>query len=125
MIEQKILIKPLSVNDAWKGRRFKTEKYSWYETQLMFLLSNSNEFRTLKKGEKLAVELNFGFSSHSSDWDNGIKQFMDVISKKYGFNDNRIFKGVIEKEIVRKGSEYVSFKVYRYDPNSKGRSFSE
>ncbi len=114
MIEQKISIKPLSVNDAWKGQRFKTEKHKWYETQLMFLLSSSDEFRDLKKEEKLAVELYFGFSSHSSDWDNGIKQLMDVISKKYGFNDNKVFKGLIEKEIVKKGDEYVSFKVYRY-----------
>jgi Holliday junction resolvase RusA-like endonuclease len=113
MIEQKISIKPLSVNDAWKGQRFKTEKHKWYETQLMFLLSHSDELADLKKNEKLAVELYFGFSSQSSDWDNGIKQFMDVISKKYGFNDNRIYRGVVEKEIVKKGEEYVRFRIYK------------
>jgi len=34
MIEQKINIKPLSVNDAWKGKRYKTEKYKNYENVL-------------------------------------------------------------------------------------------
>jgi hypothetical protein len=35
---QKIQIKPLSVNDAWKGRRFKTDEYKVYEQVLMYKL---------------------------------------------------------------------------------------
>jgi hypothetical protein len=34
----KIQIKPLSVNDAWKGRRFKTDEYKVYEQVLMYKL---------------------------------------------------------------------------------------
>jgi hypothetical protein len=36
---------------------------------------------------------------------------MDVLAKKYGFNDNRIYRGVIEKEVVKKGDEYIRFKI--------------
>jgi len=43
------------------------------------------------------------------DWDNGIKPFVDILQKKYGFNDNKIFKGVVEKKIVGKGEEFISF----------------
>jgi hypothetical protein len=31
--------------------------------------------------------------SMASDYDNPVKIFQDVLSKKYGFNDNRIFAG--------------------------------
>jgi hypothetical protein len=34
----KIQIKPLSVNAAWKGRRFKTDEYKVYEQVLMYKL---------------------------------------------------------------------------------------
>jgi len=34
----KLDIKPLSVNEAWRGRRFKTPKYSKYISDLLFIL---------------------------------------------------------------------------------------
>jgi hypothetical protein len=33
-----IQIKPLSVNQVWQGKRFKTPKYKSYEMQLMLML---------------------------------------------------------------------------------------
>lgn len=60
---------------------------------------------------KLMLTVTFGLSSRNSDWDNPIKAFQDVISKKYGFNDRRIYKGIIEKVIVPKGQEFIEFEI--------------
>lgn len=59
----------------------------------------------------LRLTLYFGFSSSQSDWDNPIKPFQDVLQKKYGFNDNRIFEAHVYKELVKKGDEYIRFKI--------------
>ena len=103
----RIEIKPLSVNEAWRGRRYKTDKYKKYERDLLYLLPKTYPI----PDGKLQLELTFGFSSKASDLDNGIKQFQDVLSKKYNFNDNRIYKAIIIKEIVPKGLEYVEFEI--------------
>ena len=43
-------IKPLSVNKAWQGKRFKTPEYKKYEIQMLRMLPNIkiNEFKQLK-----------------------------------------------------------------------------
>ena len=96
----KIKVKPLSVNDAWKGRRFKTEDYEVYEKELFYLLPNG-----LQIGSELYVE--FGFSSSASDIDNPLKPLLDILQKKYGFNDKLIEKLTIVKKTVPKGEEYI------------------
>lgn len=57
------------------------------------------------------IYLKFGFSSALSDWDNSIKNFQDLVSEKYGFNDRLIRAGVVETEQVKKGYEYIEFKI--------------
>ncbi|PHR55963.1 MAG: hypothetical protein COA43_14695 [Robiginitomaculum sp.] len=99
-------IKPLSVNDAWKGRRFKTDKYKAYERDILKLL------RPMKIPEgPLELYLKWGFSSAGSDWDNPIKPFQDCLQKKYNFNDNRVIRAVTEKVKVRKGAEFIEFEI--------------
>lgn len=102
-----IKIKPLSVNNAWQGRRTKTQDYRYYEKLLWYKLPNKIE---IPEG-MLFVYLEWGFSSRASDWDNPIKPFVDILQKKYGFNDNRIESGFVHKEHVKKGSEYLIFKI--------------
>jgi Holliday junction resolvase RusA-like endonuclease len=41
--------------------------------------------------------------SMASDYDNPVKIFQDVLCKKYGFNDNRIFAGHQYKMFTDKG----------------------
>ncbi|MEE8289588.1 MAG: hypothetical protein V3R25_09265 [Nitrosomonadaceae bacterium] len=100
-------IKPLSVNQCWTGQRFKTDDYKLYESTLLIILP---KIELPEKGP-LEITLDFGFSSGNSDWDNPIKAFVDILQKKYGFNDNRIFKGTITKTMVTKGNEYVEFEL--------------
>jgi len=62
----------------------------------------------------LSISILFGFSSKKSDWDNPIKCFVDILQKKYGFDDNQIYRGVIEKTIVPKGEEFIEFEIESY-----------
>ncbi len=102
----RIDIKPLSVNNAWKGRRYKTDAYKAYERDVLLLLGRIE----IPTG-KLELFLEWGFSSAGSDFDNPIKPFTDCLQKKYGFNDNRVYEAHIKKVSVKKGDEYIKFEI--------------
>lgn len=103
-------IKAMSVNQCWQGRRYKTKKYSQYEKDLLDILPSRILIPT--KGP-MKLYIRFGHSNPAFDWDNGIKPFQDVLQKRYGFNDKRIYLAIVEKEIVPKGKEYIYFKISR------------
>jgi Holliday junction resolvase RusA-like endonuclease len=105
----RVKIKPLSVNQCWQGKKFKTPKYKAYERELMFKLKPLD----IPKG-KLKVYLVFGVSSKLADIDNPVKAFIDVLQKFYKFNDRDIYKMLVVKEDVKKGEEYVDFKIIEY-----------
>lgn len=44
-----------------------------------------------------------------SDIDNPTKLILDILQKRYGFNDKMIYELNLKKEIVKKGKEYFSF----------------
>jgi Holliday junction resolvase RusA-like endonuclease len=102
-------IKPLSVNEAWKGRRFKSDKYKNYEKSVLYFLPRLD----IPDG-KLSIELNIGFSNSKSDIDNPVKLFLDILQKKYKFDDARIYQLLVIKEIVKKGSEFIKFQITEY-----------
>ncbi len=102
----RIDIKPLSVNEAFRGQKFRTPKYRAYQKELTLKL------KPMKiEGGKLSLSICFGFSSKGSDIDNCVKQFTDCLSKKYGFNDNIIYKLTVTKVIVPKGKEFIEFEI--------------
>lgn len=107
---KKIKIKPLSVNIAWRGRKFKTDKYKEFEEELFYRLPKQMKV----PDGPLEIFFTFGLSSKNSDWDNSIKPAQDVICKSYGFDDRRIFKGTAEKVIVEKGKEFIAFEIKAY-----------
>ena len=102
----RINIKPLSVNCAWRGRRYKTDKYKRYERDLCALLPRM----TIPQGY-LCLRLTFGFSSASSDIDNPCKPTIDILQKKYGFNDKLIKRLEVDVEHVKKGGEFIDFSI--------------
>ena len=106
---QAILIgkKALSVNECWQGKRFKTPKYKQYERDMLFLLPQL----TIRQG-KLAIQFEFGLSNICNDVDNGVKPLMDILQKKYNFNDSKVYRLDLIKEIVKKGQEYIKIKIY-------------
>ena len=102
----KVNLKPLSVNKAWKGKRIKTTDYSKFEKSCLLILPI---YETPKCDLELFIH--YGFSSKGSDIDNPNKMVIDILSKKYGFNDNLIYRLIVTKEIVAKGNEFFEFSI--------------
>ena len=102
----KINIKPLSVNEAWQGKRFNTKKYKQYEKDVLLMLP-----KVKINDVPMTLIINFGFSNKASDIDNPVKCFVDCLQKKYGFNDKNIYRMILVKELVKKGDEYIEFNI--------------
>jgi Holliday junction resolvase RusA-like endonuclease len=102
----RINIKPLSVNEAWKGVRYKTDKYLSYQNKLLYMLPNIE-----LPQPPYEVSYKFGFSNSASDIDNPVKLLQDILSKKYGFNDKLIKRIIIESDKVKNGDEYIEFNI--------------
>jgi Holliday junction resolvase RusA-like endonuclease len=107
----RVNIKPLSNNDAWKGRRFRSDAYKNYQNTLKWLLPKNIEIPE----PPYEIHLKFGFSNKLSDWDNPIKQVQDCIAEQYKFNDKLIRRGIVDTEIVPKGSEFFEFEIKHYE----------
>ena len=90
-----VSIKPLSVNDAWQGRRFKSPAYLTYERDLGFLLPRGIP---MTKGR---VELRYRFyikNDKLADADNMVKPLQDVLVKHGYIEDDRfIYRFSVEK----------------------------
>lgn len=102
----RIPIKPLSVNECWQGRRFKTPAYKRYERDVGLLLKPLS----IPEGP-LELIVTWGLSNMGADVGNPEKPFTDILQAKYGFNDNRIHRMVLEKVRVSKGSEFIEFEI--------------
>lgn len=104
MIE--IKIKPLSVNECWQGRRFKTPEYKKYEKYVRVQLPKQKI-----SAPPFAINIEFGFSNSLADIDNPLKPFLDILQKKYGINDRDIYELTVKKIIVKKNQEFIKFKI--------------
>jgi len=101
----RVNVKPLSVNEVWIGRHIKTKPYRSYEKEMLYTL------RPIPIPEApYEVYLKFGVIL-LYDIDNGVKPFLDILQKKYGFNDRYILRLVVEKEVVKSGNEFVEFEI--------------
>lgn len=103
---QILKIKPLTVNRAWKGRRFKTDLYKAYEWEVCSKLPKIQ----IPEGF-LSVSIEWGFSNSASDIDNPAKPFIDCLQKKYDFNDRMIKELHLKAFDVKKGDEYIKFDI--------------
>lgn len=103
----RIDVKPMSMNAAYSGRRFKTKLYKTYETACMIRM----RAMVMPEGN-LGIELRIGVSNRGFDADNSLKPIIDIMQKKYHFNDNRVYKVCVTKEVVPKGEEFIEFDIY-------------
>jgi len=99
-----VKIKPLTVNQCWQGKRFKTPEYKAYEKHLMLLLP-----KIVIPPGKLKLIAEFGASYLGSDIDNFLKPCIDIMQKKFWFNDSNIWELEVKKFKVEKGEEYIKF----------------
>ncbi len=102
----KIQIKPLSTNALHVGKRYSSKDYLIFEKELYYQLPPM----TFPK-ENICLNVVFGYSNKSMDIDNGLKGLIDVLAKKYEFNDKEIYELHVFKEIVKKGKEYIDFSI--------------
>jgi len=98
--------KPLSVNQAYYGKKIKTANYRAYEAQLAMNLPKD---LVIPDGVKLKLCIHVKYSSKASDIDNCLKPFIDILQTKYSFNDNRLYELRIRKHLVPKGEEEIVF----------------
>lgn len=106
----RLSIKPLSVNQVWQGKRFKTKAYKDYEKEVLLTLKPLEV-----SGGKLRLHLLFGLSSKNADIDNPVKPFIDCLQKRYNFNDRQIYSLIIDKVDVPKGQEFIEFSITSID----------
>ena len=104
-------MKPLSVNDAWKGKRYKSDEYKAYEMEMLLRLPPGR-----LPPPPYRVYYEFGFSNTLADFDNPCKPLGDILQKKYGFNDNQIYEAHIVKKIVKRGKEYIKVNIEHINP---------
>ena len=110
----KVMIKPMSVNQAWQGKRFKTPSYKQYDKALSYLLPASLPNLSPKEISDcrcLKIVIEYGFSSPLADIDNPTKLVIDIMQKKYNFNDRYIYDMHLFKVDVKKGEEYIKFQI--------------
>lgn len=88
-------IKPLSVNKAWRGRKYKTNDYLHYETDVYFLLPNNQSVHGV-----VEIWYTFYLKNHkATDISNLIKLLEDVLVKKGIIDDDRFVYSFHVKKI--------------------------
>lgn len=110
MIE--IPIKPLSINQAFQGRRYKTAECKHYEECLWYLLPKKEKVRG-----KIHITYRFFLKNHKMmDIDNLVKVLQDMIVKKGYIEDDRlIYRMVVEK--VPSKSDRIQIEIKSFDFN--------
>ena len=119
----RVNLKPLSMNEAFMGRKRKTAAYRTYEMKV------PKELPELELPERgpLGLRLRAGLSNRAADLDNVVKPFLDILQANYGFNDNRIYFIEMTKVKVQKGEEYIAFDldVLEHEPTDLGDNIWE
>lgn len=106
----RVNIKPLSTNRLFQGRRFRTPEYDAYE----LLIKNGVSDWQPALYDRMTFKIQVGLSSKNADLDNCIKGFVDILQKKLGFNDSKIYRIEAQKEIVPKGDEYIDVEICEF-----------
>lgn len=105
-------LKPLSVNQAFCGKKVKTALYRKYEGHLIRNLPDLQ----IPEGP-LELRVVVYYSNKASDIDNCLKPFIDVLQKRYDFDDKHIYRIRITKVIVPKGDDNLAFRILPFTPN--------
>ena len=106
---KKIPVKPLSVNEAWQGRRFATKAYNNFKRVVSLFL---NRIRAPQPPDThLFAHYRWGQSNFGADVDNPTKPFQDVLFSHWNTKDHRVVFMLLEKVKVAKGQEFIEFHV--------------
>ena len=97
----------MSTNDMYLGRKVKSAAYRRWEMQVARNLPDIE----IDPEAKLAVRVIVRYSNRASDLDNCIKSCLDVLQKRYKFNDSQVYVLKLYKVIVPKGGEGLTLKI--------------
>lgn len=100
-------LKPLSVNKAYKGRKFRTPEHKLFKDKAHILLKNLN-LEPLKPKQEFFVIYKFHISANS-DWDNCVKTVQDAICEALKTDDRYISGAYVRKIRVKRGDERIEF----------------
>lgn len=89
------LIKPLSVNQAWQGKRFKTPEYRTFEKEVLYKLP----YLKMDEGEYKVTYIFYLIHAKTTDCDNLVKPLQDCIVKKGIIKDDRFISEYTVKRI--------------------------
>lgn len=109
--------KPLTVNQAWKGQRFKSPLYKTFSTAVGLLLKALRPKPPIPPTDKwLFGHYRWGVSNITTDVDNPTKVFQDVLFTYYkeqgdAPKDHKIRFLILEKIKTSKGAEFIDFTI--------------
>ena len=103
-----INIKPLTVNQAWQGKKFKSPAYKQFSNDIAWLLPRNGK----APSGPIEVYYKFFLKHHATtDFDNLIKPLQDQLVQNFIIEDDRfIYKAIIEKIPSDKDYIEVTFK---------------
>lgn len=104
--------KPLSANMSYTGRKVMTAAYRKYAIKLQRTLPD-----LLVPDDLMEIRIVVYYSNKASDIDNCIKPFIDCLQKRYGFNDNRVYRLQVTKVIVKRGEDNIAFQFLPFTPS--------
>lgn len=97
----------MSVNKAWQGRKYKSPAYKKYTEQMLMILPNSID---IPDKTPLKLKATFYIHSKTCDLDNFLKPLIDLLQKKYNFNDRYIYQiQAVKVEIDKDREESIEF----------------
>lgn len=107
MIE--VAIKALSINKAFKGRRFKTQEYKDYEQFLLYTLPKKDMIKGM-----VNIHYKFFLKNHKiTDCSNLVKCLEDILVKKKYIQDDRfVYKFSVEK--IPSAIDRIQIDIYPY-----------
>jgi Holliday junction resolvase RusA-like endonuclease len=92
MVKLSLPIKPLSINSAWQGRRYKTHEYKSYEKEAMLFLRKYQKFPP--EGELFVTYIFYLRNYANTDVANLEKCLTDIIVKNKFIKDDRYIKEI-------------------------------
>ena len=103
-------ISPLSINSAWRGRRWKTPEYEAYETELLYKLPKKKMITGPVKVHYKFFVKNYG----GRDTSNMIKLLEDILVKQgYIEDDRKVIRVSAEK--IRSKEESFEVEIIAID----------
>jgi len=104
-----VKIKPLSVNQVWQGRRFKTKSYKNYEEEVLLLLKGCEKTEGfIEVNYKLYLKY---FST--SDVGNFEKPLTDILVKSGIIDDDKYIKRIV-MEKFKSDNDYIEIEINKY-----------